>query len=205
MTDWREQNQQLAEAGVVLDEEGRPDGFQVGREAALSDWLFQREVAEFEALEKRLRQRQHEQRWRAENPERWREVQAKSRAKRRSDPETRAKELAASAARGRRRRREARAGAVWTCAVCGKHWAPKSLHKTDYCSVKCRDRAKYLRRKARQPAPPARPVKEAPPRKPVVCTFCGAEYQPKRVNRVNYCSESCRNKACYRRRKAGAK
>jgi len=105
------------------------DGFQVGRAAALSDWEFRKEQADFEKLCSRLYQRNWARKFRRENPER---VRANLRRWReRNRDKINAKERA--------RRRATRP--VCECVECGKTWVvPFGERKAKYCSRKCRNK-----------------------------------------------------------------
>lgn len=88
----------LAESGVTLDDEGRPDGFQVGRDAAISEWKLRKEEEEFQDLCRWLEARNSGDHRSQEEFQRAMEVQRSADTKRRRD-------RARAAARERKRER----------------------------------------------------------------------------------------------------
>lgn len=151
----RENNLALAEAGVTLDDEGRPHGFLVGKAAALSDWLFRKEQDEFKRLVWRVQAQQYwarktpeqkehayayRRQWAKDHPESVKRSAKKSKAKYRQDP-TRAE---AENRRAKRRAESAvrRAATVYECDHCGSQWSPVGripCRPPRWCSIKCRN------------------------------------------------------------------
>ena len=70
------------------------------------------------------------------------------------------------------------------CVVCGKKKRTLNI-KQVYCSVSCKNRVNYQRRRQRQVVVPAM----------WICQHCGKQYQPRHGNAIKYCGTECRNKA----------
>jgi len=89
-------SQRLAEAGVTLDDEGRPDGFGVGKEAAMREWLHRKEVREFKKLCRQLWQRNyrrlHRERFSKQQQARWDKLPEEQKAAKRKLDRARHKE-----------------------------------------------------------------------------------------------------------------
>jgi hypothetical protein len=158
----------LQEHGVTWDEDGQPQGFQVGRAAALLDWQARREGTqdpEFKRLVWRLQARnywaakaperkariyQYREEWRRRNYEHVRALHNAWRRARRADPEYWARELAKKRARHAAKSAARRAATIYTCEVCGKQWGPDPKKRIPtnppkYCSTRCHSKAQYRR------------------------------------------------------------
>ena len=70
------------------------------------------------------------------------------------------------------------------CVVCGKKKRTLNI-KQIYCSISCKNRANYQRRRPRQVVVPDMRI----------CQHCGKQYQPRHGNAIKYCGTECRNKA----------
>ena len=70
------------------------------------------------------------------------------------------------------------------CVVCGKKKRTLNI-KQVYCSVSCKNRVNYQRRRQRQVVVPDMRI----------CQHCGKQYQPRHGNAIKYCGTECRNKA----------
>lgn len=125
---------------IPVDYEDMKTGFQSGKAAAMSDWSFRKEQAEFGVLLNRLRARK----WAKENPGR-----ANENAKRfQRKPGIRQRIVArAKAKRHARHRKEA---VVLTCPgpACGVQFCrafPKKGLPRIFCTNACKCRARYHR------------------------------------------------------------
>jgi hypothetical protein len=125
---------------LALDFEDVKTGFQTGKAAALSEWAFRKEQAEFEVLVNRLRVKK----WAKEHPERRRAIGLRYYHE---SPGAKQRQLA----RARRRRREQqRASApVIVCAECRVEFCCAKLQRggkpRKYCTVACMQRERYQR------------------------------------------------------------
>lgn len=143
-------DQRLAEAGVTLDEEGRPVGFGVGKEAAMRDWLHKKEEKEFKKLVKQLRCAKWRREVKAEGGEQAERVRASARAyearKYATDPDRiKAEKHRRLVAKYKKNPR------IATCLECGSTWCllfntPGATPK--YCGIKCSQRYTYRQRNA---------------------------------------------------------
>ena len=70
------------------------------------------------------------------------------------------------------------------CVVCGKKKRTLNIRQV-YCSISCKNRANYQRRRQREVAVPDTRI----------CQHCGNRYQPRHGNAIKYCGTECRNKA----------
>jgi hypothetical protein len=158
----------LASLGIVWSEDGHPDGYQIGKSAALLDWQHKREACDFEKLVGRLQARKYwanknplskarikayRRAWQVAHREQMNACSRASKARRRRDPKVRAAEAAE-----KRRARELKhtlrlAETVYMCAVCGTQWHPSGRipsQKPKYCSQRCRGKGQYEAAKARK-------------------------------------------------------
>lgn len=127
-------------ARMDLDYDDVKSGFMVGRAARMADWAFKKEQREFEVLVNRLRVK----RWQKANPER---VKA-------NDRRWRMLHRQVETARVKRWRHARTRGRVFTCASreCEVQWCRvpggqmRANNRIKYCSGKCFNRERYLRR-----------------------------------------------------------
>ena len=75
------------------------------------------------------------------------------------------------------------------CVVCGKKKRTTNIQQI-YCSPNCKDRASYIRRKAKAPQPPIELR---------TCEHCQKRYQPAHGNALKYCTAKCRKRAAKQR------
>lgn len=144
----------LGEAGFGLDDEGQPDGwsFTNTRAAGIQRWKERKDEAEFDALCKRLYQRnasrKHWHKLKEQFPERYQEVLAHHR---RWYQENREK---VEAARREKLLAEYKKNPIVnTCEECGTTWcvipAFKRKLTSRFCDRRCRNRWHHKRRKPR--------------------------------------------------------
>lgn len=188
-------SQRLAEHGVTWSEDGTPDGFQVGKSAALLDYAHRKEAREFAALVNRLRA----QKWYRENTER---ARAAAQARWNVNRETMLAKMKADyhAKLGPKPLRK--------CAACGETFRTRRKNKT-CCSSRCRDRLRsreYRRKLAEQRPPKPAPLSSLEKRlakiaaaPPLVCAHCGREWRVTKPDqrRRRYCSDYCMERAKY--------
>lgn len=128
-----------AHARVAVDFNDLKTGFQSGKAAALSDWSFRKEQAEFEKVVNRLRARK----WAKENPEQRREIALRYSRK----PEVGDHQLAL--ARQRRLERHRAKAEVFACVECRVEFClvkPKAGGRPrKYCTTACMLRERYQR------------------------------------------------------------
>lgn len=131
----------LAGLGITWDDDGRPDGFQVGKSAAILDWQHAKEAREFAAYCQRLYARNWARRERAEHPER-----ARARLKRWRDAN---RERLRQTSRERMRKVYEVRRPTCICDECGKLWRPAPKYaakpgvrkrKARFCSLRCANR-----------------------------------------------------------------
>lgn len=140
-------NHSLAEHGVTWSEDGTPDGFQVGKSAALLDWQHEKERQEFKKLCQRLYSRNWARKFRERYPEKAREQCQRWREANRD----RNREIE----RNRMRAQREKSRSLCVCEECGKSWKPAPRYtgrkapterKARFCSKKCRNRWHDVRR-----------------------------------------------------------
>ena len=78
------------------------------------------------------------------------------------------------------------------CAVCGKQKRTLNIQQV-YCSMSCKNRANYLRRRERERLTSAVPDTR-------ICDYCGKRSVPSHGNGVKYCCATCRKRAVQQRR-----
>lgn len=188
-------SQSLAEHGITWSEDGTPNGFQVGKSAALLDYAHRKEAREFAALVNRLRT----QKWYRENTER---ARAAAQARWNANREAMLAQMKAAyhAKLGPKPLRK--------CEECGEPFRTRRKNKT-CCSTRCRNRlrSREYRRKlaAKRPPKPAKlsatekrlaKIAAAPP---LVCAHCGHEWRITKAGqkRRRYCSDYCMDRAKY--------
>lgn len=94
------------------------------------------------------------------------------------------------------------------CTCCGKRFNPTMLKAQRFCSTKCGDQAKYLRRKwgtesqleARARGFGALTGHESSSPQP--CPQCGETFLPNIVRRQRFCSAKCRDRHAYDKSRA---
>ena len=129
----------IAEAGFELDDEGMPDGWQMGRAARIADWKFRKEQEEFEELCRVLQHRKsslaylEKLRSTSEGREHLRRIHRRYRQRHH--------------ARLRQMERQRRLAAyqadppVCTCRECQVTWCPLyGTPRSSFCSKRCRNR-----------------------------------------------------------------
>jgi len=128
----------LALHGVTWTEDGRPDGFLVGKAAALADWQHRRERAEFLKLTKVLSRRRTAAKERKDRPEVVRAREARWREAHRDYMRAKYRAHYARKVAGR---------APKCCAICG---AEVQNRKRTTCGAECKAEARrHVRRTGR--------------------------------------------------------
>jgi hypothetical protein len=144
-------NRALAELGLPVDEAGHVVGFQVGKAAAIADWLHRKESAEFERLVARLRARNWVRKVYAEGGARLEDLRRKSREWVRRAAKTPTGRARLARSKERRRDRYRANAPVLTCQNCGAQWCRLpwlrglAAHKR-FCTESCRGKWKYRQR-----------------------------------------------------------
>jgi hypothetical protein len=149
----------LESFGIRVDDEGRADGFLVGREAALADWADRKESRAFEALAHRLYVRKWVRKVTAERGSSYAKLRAAQKRHRDTDEY---RESAAAYERNRRREKYKRNPIVCVCIECGSSWCllfRDAMRPAEFCSVSCG----HAHRRRRRVGPSKR-----------ACSKCGA-------------------------------